>query len=211
MGHESRIEPWLPPDNRSAYELQSGLASLRRSDGNRWERKPNPLGCRAQHSRGWHGQSEPLRFKYVGLEAKETPAVVEIFSLDIPVYRTFRDFSGRIHLGFKVRPGDNFQRVLIRLFIWARLSLRNDEARGVVKHGRQLVNPPASAPISTIFSISPCDLINFGRNGWAGAERRMVPREEMSELLPVNSANEHIQAPVSCFLRKGGLMATRIV
>jgi hypothetical protein len=33
----------LPPDNRSAYELQSGLASLRRSDGNRWERKPKPL------------------------------------------------------------------------------------------------------------------------------------------------------------------------
>jgi hypothetical protein len=35
-----------------------------------------------------------------------------------------------------------------------------------------------------------CDWINFGRNGWAGAERRMVPREEVSVLLAKNGANE---------------------
>jgi hypothetical protein len=31
MGHESRIEPWLPVDNHSACEFQIGLASLRKA------------------------------------------------------------------------------------------------------------------------------------------------------------------------------------
>jgi hypothetical protein len=46
-----------------------------------------------------------------------------------------------------------------------------------------------------------CDWINFGRNGWAGAERRMVPSEEVSELLPVNAANEYtFWRPLAAFL-----------
>jgi hypothetical protein len=45
-----------------------------------------------------------------------------------------------------------------------------------------------------------CDWINFGRNGWAGAERRMVPSEEVSELLPVNAANEYtFRRPLAAF------------
>ena len=89
MGHESRIELWLPPDNRVL--LVSFRADwLRREEGdeNRWKRKPKPLGRRVQHSRGWRGRSEPTLFKYVGLEARETPAVGEMFSLDFPLYRT---------------------------------------------------------------------------------------------------------------------------
>jgi len=43
--------------------------------------------------------------------------------------------------------------------------------------------------------------INFGGNGWAGAERRMVPSEEVSELLPVNAANEYtFRRPLAAFL-----------
>jgi hypothetical protein len=70
----------------------------------------------------------------------------------------------------------------------------------VLVSGTLLAGPPASAPISTIFSISPCDWINFGRNSWAGAERRMVPSEEVSELLPVNAANEYtFRRPLAAF------------
>jgi len=46
-----------------------------------------------------------------------------------------------------------------------------------------------------------CDWINFGGNGWVGAERRMVPREEVSELLLVNAANEYTcRRPLAAFL-----------
>jgi len=44
-------------------------------------------------------------------------------------------------------------------------------------------------------------LDQFGRNGWAGAERRMVPSEEVSELLSVNAANEYtFRRPLAAFL-----------
>ena len=50
------------------------------------------------------------------------------------------------------------------------------------------------------FEGGSCDWINFGRNGWAGAERRMVPSEEVSELLPVNAANEYtFRRPLAAF------------
>ena len=42
MGHESQIEPWLPPDHRSALLVSELKASSRRSDENRWQRKPKP-------------------------------------------------------------------------------------------------------------------------------------------------------------------------
>src|SRR2546426_4653016 len=75
-------------DNCSACEFQSGLASSRRYDENRLERNRKPLGRRVQHSNGWRGGSEPNLFKHVGLEAREIPAVGEVFSLDFPLYRT---------------------------------------------------------------------------------------------------------------------------
>ncbi len=37
------MEPWLPPDNRTACWSQNGLASSRRSDENHSERKPKAL------------------------------------------------------------------------------------------------------------------------------------------------------------------------
>src|SRR5438552_10066523 len=77
-------------DNRSACEFQNGLASSRRYDENRLERNRKPLGRRVQHSNGWRGGSEPNLFKHVGLEAREIPAVGEVFSLDFPLYRTIR-------------------------------------------------------------------------------------------------------------------------
>src|SRR5438876_872977 len=75
-------------DNSSACEFQNGLASSRRYDENRLERNRKPLGRRVQHSNGWRGGSEPNLFKHVGLEAREIPAVGEVFSLDFPLYRT---------------------------------------------------------------------------------------------------------------------------
>src|SRR6266566_4229675 len=75
-------------DNCSACEFQNGLASSRRYDENRLERNRKPLGRRVQHSNGWRGGSEPNLFKHVGLEAREIPAVGEVFSLDFPLYRT---------------------------------------------------------------------------------------------------------------------------
>src|ERR1700746_2220193 len=88
MGHESRIEPLVANDNCSACEFQNGLASSRRYDEKRLERNRKPLGRRVQHSNGWRGGSEPNLFKHVGLEAREIPAVEEVFSLDFPLYRT---------------------------------------------------------------------------------------------------------------------------
>src|SRR5437016_540390 len=76
-------------DNCSACEFQNGLASSRRYDENRLERNRKPLGRRVQHSNGWRGGSEPNLFKHVGLEAREIPAVGEVFSLDFPLYRTW--------------------------------------------------------------------------------------------------------------------------
>src|SRR5438309_6772018 len=75
-------------DNCSACEFQNGLASSRRYDENRLQRTRQPLGRRVQHSNGWRGGSEPNLFKHVGLEAREIPAVGEVFSLDFPLYRT---------------------------------------------------------------------------------------------------------------------------
>ena len=85
MGHESLIEPWLPPDNRSACWFQSGLASSRRDDENRWERKPDLLGRSVQPSPGWRGRSEPTLFNLVGLEGRERSAVGGSVSLDFPL------------------------------------------------------------------------------------------------------------------------------
>jgi hypothetical protein len=74
--------------NGSACELQSGLASSRTSDASRWEKKPKPLG------RPWSGlarMARPVRtdpLQYVGLEARGSPAMGEIFSLDFSLYRT---------------------------------------------------------------------------------------------------------------------------
>lgn len=56
------------------------------------------------------------------------------------------------------------------------------------------------------------DWINFGRNGCAGAELRMVPQVDVPELLPVNAENEYtFQASARRFPRIVSLMATRIV
>ena len=82
-------------DNCSACEFQNGLASSRRYDENRLERNRKPLGRRVQHSNGWRGGSEPNLFKHVGLEAREIPAVGEVFSLDFPLYRTSSRPKGR--------------------------------------------------------------------------------------------------------------------
>jgi hypothetical protein len=85
MGHESLIEPWLPPDNRSACWFQSGLASSRRGDENRWESKPKVLRRSVHPSCGWRGRSEPTLFNHVGLEGREPPAVGELFLLTSPL------------------------------------------------------------------------------------------------------------------------------
>src|SRR6266704_635761 len=87
MGHESRIEPWLPMTTVLLVSFRTDW--IRREDtmktawketGNRWA---------AVFSIRMDGAgSEPNLFKHVGLEAREIPAVGEVFSLDFHLYRT---------------------------------------------------------------------------------------------------------------------------
>src|SRR5438046_10647678 len=88
MGHESRIELWLPLTTVLLVSFRANWLRREGSDENRREKQPNSLGRHVQRLREWHGRSEPTLFKYVGLEARETPAVGKIFSLDFPLYRT---------------------------------------------------------------------------------------------------------------------------
>src|SRR5947208_16597088 len=88
MGHESRIELWLPLTTVLLVSFRADWLRREGSDENRGEKQPNSLGRHVQRLREWHGRSEPTLFKYVGLEARETPAVGKIFSLDFPLYRT---------------------------------------------------------------------------------------------------------------------------
>jgi hypothetical protein len=79
MGHESQIEPWLP--------LTTVLLVSFRADWLR-EEAMKPVKKKIATKSGWSGRSE-LTSRYVGLEARETPAVKgEEFSLDFPFYRT---------------------------------------------------------------------------------------------------------------------------
>jgi len=55
---------------------------LRRSDENRWERKPKALGRKAHQPSTWYGTSEQTLLKQVGCEARKTPAVGVVFFLD---------------------------------------------------------------------------------------------------------------------------------
>jgi hypothetical protein len=88
MGHESQIEPWLPLTTVLLVSFRADWLRREEAIENRWERKPKLLGRRVQHSSGWSGRPEHTQFNYVGLEARETPAVGEVFSLDFPLYRS---------------------------------------------------------------------------------------------------------------------------
>lgn len=83
MGHESRIEPWVA-SFRSACEVSDRIGFVAKGDENRWEGKPKLLDCLDGAA-----PSETSQFNHVGLEAREAPAVGGVFSLDLPVYRTF--------------------------------------------------------------------------------------------------------------------------
>jgi hypothetical protein len=153
IGHEPLIGPWLATLRPPGLSV-SGAESDRHDCRITPREEANLLASHREANRNCtSNQGGWMPAKTVsGSRLRE-----ECFFLDIPFNRTFRDFSGRIHLGFKVPPGDNFQRVLIRLFIWVRLSLRNDEASGVVNHGRQLVNP--TLPVAGRGSHVPLHLL----------------------------------------------------
>ena len=88
MGHESRIEPWVAVENRSARGVSDRISFVAKGNENPSEGKPK------SGSPSIHGSDadrpEHLQCNYVGLEAKETAPgkVGEVFSLDFPVYRT---------------------------------------------------------------------------------------------------------------------------
>jgi hypothetical protein len=81
MGHESRIEPWLPLTTVLLVSFRADW--LRREQAMKTARRENRNCWAAVFSipvDGLAGQNSPL---YVGLEARETPAVKgEEFSLD---------------------------------------------------------------------------------------------------------------------------------
>ena len=88
MGHESRIEPWLPLTTVLLVSFRADW--LRREEAMKTARKENRNCWSAVFSirvDGLAGQNLPLITW--GLEARETPAVKgEEFSLDFPFYRT---------------------------------------------------------------------------------------------------------------------------
>jgi hypothetical protein len=88
MGHESRIEPWVAVDNRSACGVSDRISFVAKGNENPSEGKPKP-GSPSVH-RSDADRPEHLQCNYVGLEAKETAPgeMGEVFALDFPVYRT---------------------------------------------------------------------------------------------------------------------------
>jgi hypothetical protein len=66
---------------------------LRRSDENRWERKPKPPGHWALQPSTWCGRSEHILLIQVGCEARKIPADAEVFFLDFYLYRTYQDLA----------------------------------------------------------------------------------------------------------------------
>ena len=88
MGHESRIEPWVAVENRSACGVSDRISFVAKGNENPSEGKPK------SGSPSIHGSDadrpEHLQCNYVGLEAKETAPgeMGEVFSLDFHVYRT---------------------------------------------------------------------------------------------------------------------------
>jgi hypothetical protein len=56
-------------------------------------RNPHCLGHIALRPSPWRGSSEQISLDRLGWEARKTPADGEVFFLDFPFYRTFRDVS----------------------------------------------------------------------------------------------------------------------
>jgi hypothetical protein len=89
MGHESRIEPWLTPnDHVLLCWFRNRPASLRTGYENRWEKNLKSLGHSVQQPSIWCGQSEQILLNQVGCGARKSPAGGDVFFLDFPFYRT---------------------------------------------------------------------------------------------------------------------------
>jgi hypothetical protein len=90
MGHESQIEPCVATcDNRSACEFQIGLASSRRAMKTAWEEKTEVR----LSADGAVRQKHPGSITWGWKQEKVRPSAGEVFSLDIPVYRTSEAYS----------------------------------------------------------------------------------------------------------------------
>jgi hypothetical protein len=74
--------------------FQKGQASSRRSDENRWQRKPQPLDEAVQQPSTSCGRSEPILLHPMGCEARKTPADAGVFFLDFYLFRTYQEVAG---------------------------------------------------------------------------------------------------------------------
>src|SRR5450432_4029082 len=87
--------------------FRNGQASSRRSDENRWQRKPQSLGQSVQQPSTWRGRSKQILLNQVGCEARKSPAVAGVFFLDFPFYRGglngSTQHSGRTQLALKTK------------------------------------------------------------------------------------------------------------
>ena len=59
---------------------------------------PNQGGRSAPQPSTWRGGSEQILLHQVGCEARKIPADAEVFFLDFPFYRTYRDLRGKARL-----------------------------------------------------------------------------------------------------------------
>jgi hypothetical protein len=73
--------------------FRNGQASSRKSDENRWQRKPQSLWQHVQQPSTSRGSSEQILLNHVGWEARKSPAVAGVFFLDFPFYRTNQDLG----------------------------------------------------------------------------------------------------------------------
>src|ERR1700720_2251925 len=89
IGHESRIEPWLAPDHRSALPVSELIASLRQAMKTAGRRNPNRWATAPCTPSPWRGRLEHISLDHMGWETRKTPAAAEVFFLDFPLLRKF--------------------------------------------------------------------------------------------------------------------------
>ena len=79
MGQESPIEPCLAAENRAACGSPNGLASSRRNDENRWQRKPKALLARSNVPRSRNGRLQQSCPNGLDWKARKNSAAEEVY------------------------------------------------------------------------------------------------------------------------------------
>ena len=82
--YEPQIEPWLAPDNRSAYRSQIGLASSRNTMKTADRENPSSCDRLCNKPSPWGGRQEAPSLNRAGWKVRTFPAQGEVFFLTFP-------------------------------------------------------------------------------------------------------------------------------